>query len=286
MTIARRTFLLAFPVAAAGCSLVKPSAPPEPPAREVAVALTVSGRLLRFKADRPDQLLSDRPLSGLLAGDRLVGMDFRSTNDTLYALAGSGRLYTVDLDTAAARPVGAAPATPLRGAVFGVDFNPVVDRLRVMSDAGQNLRLHPDTGALLASDPEPRFAPGDPNAARTPRIVAAAYTYNKANPKLTTNYALETSTGTLVTQGTREGVEPAVSPNTGQIFTVGPLGVGSFSDAAFDIHVLTDRAFAALSTRDGRQSRWVRIDLATGAARVIGEVAAGEPLTAMAFESW
>jgi hypothetical protein len=36
---------------------------------------------------------------------------------------------------------------------FPIDFNPVVDRIRIMSDAGQNLRVHPDTGAVVADSP-------------------------------------------------------------------------------------------------------------------------------------
>lgn len=282
----RRRVLLAAPAALSACAMVRRPDEPQAPEREIAVAATASGRLLRFNASRPAQLLADQPLQGLQPGERILGLDFRAKNDTLYALGSSGRLYTVDVETARAAAVGGPLSVPLRGSCFAFDFNPTVDRIRVMSDLGQNLRLHPDTGAVVASDPEPRFARGDAHATRAPRIVAAAYTYNKADPKLTTQFALETATGSLVTQGTREGEAPAVSPNTGQIYTVGPLGAGSFSDASLDIHVLTDRAFAALSTLHGRQSRWVRIDLASGAARVLGEVNAGEPLVAAALESW
>ena len=35
----------------------------------------------------------------------------------------------------------------LSGTAFGVDFNPMADRLRVVSDAEQNLRANADTGA-------------------------------------------------------------------------------------------------------------------------------------------
>lgn len=282
----RRRVLLAAPAALSACAVLRKPDEPQAPEREVAVAATASGRLLRFNASRPAVLLADQPLQGLRPGERVLGLDFRARNDTLYALGSTGRVYTIDVEAARAAPVGAPLSVPLRGSSFAFDFNPTVDRIRVMSDVGQNLRLHPDTAAVVASDPEPRYARDDAHAARTPRIVAAAYSYNKDDPRLTTNFALETSTGSLVTQGTREGVSPAVSPNSGQILTVGPLGAGSFSDASFDIHVLTDRAFAALSTLHGRQSRWVRIDLASGAARVLGEVNAGEPLVAAALESW
>jgi len=67
---------------------------------------------------------------------------------------------------------------------------------------------------------------------------------------------------------------------------VGPLNAGPFLSAAFDIHVLTDRAFAVLSGSAGAPSRWIEIDLKTGAGRIIGTIAGGESLRAMALESF
>jgi hypothetical protein len=168
----------------------------------------------------------------------------------VYLLGSSNRLYTVNVDSGTATPVGAPFAGTLQGADFGFDFNPTVDRIRVVSDRGQNLRLHPDTGAVvdanadqpgLQTDGPTAYAPTDRHAGQSARVVAAAYSYNKADPKLTTNFAIDAGTGSLVTQGSREGVQPAVSPNGGRLFTVGALGAGPFSDASLDIHVLTDR---------------------------------------------
>jgi hypothetical protein len=33
-----------------------------------------------------------------------------------------------------------------------VDFNPTVDRIRLVTDSGQNLRLHPELGTVVATD--------------------------------------------------------------------------------------------------------------------------------------
>ena len=41
-------------------------------------------------------------------------------------------------------PVGAGAAT-----VFGIDFNPTVDRVRVVNSAGQNFRMNPNNGAFV-----------------------------------------------------------------------------------------------------------------------------------------
>jgi hypothetical protein len=281
--------------ACAGRLLPTAATPEVKDRREVAVAVTTSHQLISFNAATPGKLLWKRSLTGLQAGEVILGIDYRQKNDTLYALGSSGRLYTVDTDTGALTPVGAPLAVPLQGTEFGFDFNPTVDRIRVASSTGQNLRLHPDTGAVVDSNADMAgvqtdgplaFVPGDPNAARGARVVAAAYSYNKVDSKITTNYAIDQISASLVTQGTREGVAPMVSPNTGRLMTVGALNVGPFETAAFDIHVLTDEGFAALSGRDGTVSRWIQIDLKTGAGRIIGTIAGGEGVRAIAFESF
>lgn len=299
MNLAHLTLIPLVALLGACANLVAPAAPPEPKdRREVAVAVTVSNQLISFNAARPGQLLWKRAVTGLQPGESLMGVDFRQKNDTLYALGvrgATGRLYTVDTETGAVTAVGTPFALPLDGTEFGFDFNPTVDRIRVVSSTGQNLRLHPDTGAVvdssadlpgLQADGPLAFGAGDANAARSARVVGAAYSYNKVDPKVTTNFAIDQATASLVTQGTREGVAPAVSPNTGRLLTVGALNVGPFETAAFDIHVLTDLGFAALSGRTGGVSRWIEIDLATGAGRVIGTIGGGEAVRAFSFQSW
>jgi hypothetical protein len=118
------------------------------------------------------------------------------------------------------------------------------------------------------------------------RVVAAAYSYNKADAKITTQNAIDQMTASLLTQGPGEGVAPAILPNTGRLMTVGAVNVGPFETAAFDIHGLIDLGFAALSGRDGTVSRWIEIDLVTGAGRIVGTIGGGETLRALAFESF
>jgi hypothetical protein len=180
--------------------------------------------------------------------------------------------------------VGAAPAVALQGDAFGVDFNPVADRVRVVSSSGQNLRLHPDTGALAATDPAPAYAAGDVQYGQKPELVAAAYTYNKVDDKLTTNYAIDGKSGTLVTQGSREGAQPVVSPNTGTLFTVGPLGTGALDDASFDISDVSGMAFAAMRSKGQAATRLYTVELSSGKARLVGTVADGAPLVGLAIE--
>lgn len=259
---------------------------------EKAVAVTGSNKLLKFNAGRPGRILATLNISGLQAGETLLGIDYRVSKDQLYALGSSGRLYTLNEDTAVASVVGMPFAVKLEGTQFGFDFNPTVDRIRVVSNTGQNLRLHPDTGAVvdgnanldgLQTDGKLSYAAGDANFGKSPMVVGAAYSYNKADTKITTNFALDAATGALVTQGTREGVVPGVSPNTGQLLTVGAMGM-PFTTASFDIQALSDVAFAALNGETAAASRWVTIDLKTGAARSLGTVGGGERVVGIALE--
>ena len=104
---------------------------------------------------------------------------------------------------------------PLAGASFGFDFNPTVDRIRLTSDARQNLRLNPDTGATAAVDGALTYAAGDPGAASTPRIVGSAYTNSVAGATTTQLFDLDAGRDALVLQN---------PPNNGTLVTVGSLG--------------------------------------------------------------
>jgi hypothetical protein len=276
----------------AGCAL-PPAEPPGPLARETILAVSTDLQLLRFNAGQPQKLLDSRPLGGLQPGERVLGIDYRVARGQLFALGSSGRLYRIDPATALATAVSGPFAVALRGSQFGFDFNPTVDRIRVLSDAGQNLRLHPDTGAVIDADPKtegvqtdatPAFDAADPNAGRTPSLVAAGYSYPPDNDKITTNYAIDARQGTLVMMGSREGVQPVVSPNSGRLFTVGALRAGDFADASLDISDVKNAAYAALTPAGANSSGWFRIDLATGAATRIGRIGGGRPVVGVAIE--
>ena len=247
---------------------------------ETVVAVTDAAELIRFNAGQPQRILQRAPLRGLEPGDRLIGIDYRVARGVLYAVSASGRVYTLDADTAQLNRVGSGAPVVLTGQHFGVDFNPVADRIRVVSDSGQNLRLHPDTGAVAATDPPLRLAAAAGTGTAV-RIAGAAYTYNKQDGKLTTNFAIDLASGMLLVQGSREGAVPVVSPNTGELTAVGTLGVGALDDAAFDIADINNAALAAL--RSGGRTRLHSVDLATGRATLIGTVGEGRGLWGMAI---
>jgi hypothetical protein len=110
--------------------------------------------LVSFDSSEPGNLLSGIFVTGLQPNETILGIDIRPATRQLYALGSTSRLYTLNPATGAATAVG-APFTPaLNGFNFGFDFNPTIDRIRVVSDVNKNLVLNPDTGAvqLVATD--------------------------------------------------------------------------------------------------------------------------------------
>ena len=284
-------------LASAACLVAACAGTPDiegPPRKETVFAVTQSHRLISFNAGQPGRLLSDVALTGLDTGEQLLGIDYRVARGVMFALGSTGRIFTVDVAQGQLKPVGSEKfAAPLKGQRFGFDFNPAADRIRIVSDTRQNLRAHPDTGALVDASPDTAglqpdgtltYAEGDTNAAVAPNIVAAGYTYNQEDEKLTTNFAIDAATGALVRQGSVEGVKPVVSPNTGKLFTVGALGIAGLADAHFDIADVSNDAYAAVSTAQDATPQFYLIDLKTGAATRLGKVGKGEPLRGIAIE--
>ncbi len=279
---------------AVGCA-TSPPEPDLPPRKETILAVTDSHHLIRFNAGQPRTLLDKKPLTGLQPGEVILGIDFRLNKGVLYALGnlrGQGRLYTIDTATGKATPVGAPLAVALEDGEFGFDFNPTVDRIRVVSSTGQNLRLHPDTGAVVDADPSQpglqldtrlAFDATDRHAGQVATVMAAAYTYNKTNDNITTNFAIDGRLDMLLVQGSREGVVPAVSPNTGKLFTVGKLGAGPAERVSFDIADSTGAGFAAFTQSRGG-SRFYLINLETGTATFLGTIGGGELVRGITFE--
>ncbi len=233
------------------------------------LGVTPSNRLIAFSAANPSQLLHDVPISNLGPGESILGIDVRPATRQLYALGSTSQLYVINYLTGAAARVG-TPFTPaLAGTDFGFDFNPTVDRIRVVSDTGQNLRLHPDTGVVAFVDGTLAYAPGDPNAGRTPQVTAAAYTNPDTDP----------ATGTLLVD-----IDAALDiaatqnpPNEGRLNTLLALGL-DVARAGFDIG-LTD-AFIAVQAPGSTTSSLLQFS--GGPLRNAGSIGGGEPVPSLA----
>lgn len=213
-------------------------------------------RLLTFDSESPDTLTSAHAISGLQTNEQILGIDFRPSNGLLYGVGSSGRIYTLDLGTAAATNVSTL-GVQLNGTRFGIDFNPVPDRLRIVSDLEQNLRVNVDTGATLV-DGSLAYAAGDSAGGGNPNIVAAAYSNNFAGSTSTTLYVIDSIRNTLVIQN---------PPNNGTLNTVAGLGTNPTSFSTLDIATGTDgsnTAYAAFQVFGEAYSRFFTVNLTNG----------------------
>jgi hypothetical protein len=217
------------------------------------------------------------PLTGLQSGEKVLGLDTRPATGDLYLLGSSSRVYVVNPGTGIATPVGPGPFTPiLNGRFFGFDFNPTVDRIRIVSDVDQNMRVIPagiaGEGTVAAVDGGLAYPPEDAGFGFDPRAVGAAYDNNDNDPATgTTLYDIDSERDVLVKQ---------TPPNAGTLVSVGMLG-DDFTDAVgFDI-APNGNAWAVMNSRQ-RASRLYSIDLITGRAQQVGRVRGGRTLTSLA----
>lgn len=247
---------------------------------EQIIALTTSNQIITFDSATPGVTAAPIVITGLLAGETIVGIDRRPANGTLLGVSSGNRMYLINSTTGAATQVGVGGAFTLSGTSFGFDFNPTVDRIRVTSNAGQNLRLNPNDGTLTATDTLLAFDnttadgdPIDPNAGTTPTIVGSAYINNFAGASTTTLYGLDSGLNILVTQN---------PPNAGVLNTVGALGVDFNNFVGFDVSGLTGIAYAVLQPAGANFSSLYTINLDTGAATLVGQVGTGFILNGLA----
>ncbi|MGE3726132.1 MAG: DUF4394 domain-containing protein [Candidatus Sericytochromatia bacterium] len=242
-----------------------PSASPVPASFHRVHALTSNNRLVSFNSDAPTVLVSSTAVTGLSSDENLVGIDFRSSNKMLYALSNQSKIYTINLTTGALSQVGTAAFTPpINGSHFGIDFNPTVDRIRLHGDKGQDLRLHPDTGAVAATDATLAFTEGDANFGATPAVAGTAYTNPVANATSTQLFAIDAERDVLV---------KLVNPNDGKLSTVGSLNASTSNEVGFDI---TADGMAYASLKDGAGSSFYKVNLSDGRATRVSAVGAGD----------
>ncbi len=245
-------------------------------------ALTNGNQLLRFNESRPDRIQGQVALSGLAGGEQMLGIDFRPATGQLFGLSSASQLYVINTTSGAATKVGGPFAIPLNYASeIGFDFNPTVDRIRIVTDNGQNLRANPDTGAVVApADGTLAYAGTDSNAGKQPNVVGAAYTNNFAGATATVLYAIDSDLDILATQN---------PPNAGTLNTLGSLQVNASDVVGFDIFSDEDgdNARAAIRQGSNNQSQFYTVDLTSGRARLKskGTIGGGQVIRDIAIAS-
>lgn len=239
----------------------------------VGYGLTTDQRVICFKVSRPsvNQTLLTAPGKLTAPDTTLVGIDVRPANGQMYAVGDAGGIYELNLDLAT--PVFRSRINvALQGRSFGLDFNPTVDRLRLVSDTGQNLRINVDNGVAVVD--------GNLNVVAgtsAPGIAGVAYTNNDNDASTaTTLFDLDSVRDQLVTQN---------PPNNGTIVSGPSLGFDTEATTSFDIwsdikdgKAIANRGFVAL---DGGRVLF-EVDLSSGALSFIANMGA-DRLAGLAF---
>lgn len=258
-------------------SVTPPTTPP-PPAATVGdvVALTASNRLVSFDRATPGAIRTNVLVTGLQSGENLVGIDVRPADGMLYGVGSTGRLYTLDAATGAATnksrlTLDAAdttqPFTELAGTSFGVDFNPMADRLRIVSNTGQSLRINVETGATTTDG---SINGGAANTA----ISASAYTNSFAGTGSTTLYAIDSANSTLYTQN---------PPNDGRLAKPVPLGVTIGAANGFDIDARTNMGYLVATVGGARNLYGVNLAATSAPTNLIGALGVSEDIRGIAL---
>ncbi|WP_406304185.1 DUF4394 domain-containing protein [Streptomyces sp. NBC_00885] len=223
--------------------------------------LTSDQRLVQFRTSRPGSVTSIGTVTGLQGDTALVGIDYRVQNGLLYGVGNAGGVYTLDTSNAVATQVSQL-SIALQGAFFGVDFNPAADRLRIISDTGQNLRHNVNVaigGTVADTD-----LTNPPALGPALGVTGAAYTNNDLDAA--------TATSLFDIDTTNDRVSLQSPANSGTLSPTGSLGVDAGPSAGFDIYfsskVGSNRGFAALATNGSY--RFYEVNPLTGAATDAG----------------
>ena len=242
--------------------------------------------LLTFDTALPGTIRTATGLSGVDAAYTLVGLDVRPINNALYALgynaaAASGvnnsQLYSLDATSGAATAVGAAFRLELGTGAIGFDFNPTVDRIRVVGANRNNYRLNPNSTAasvLAATDGQVAYTTGS----NTPNIGAVAYTNSfrgASSTSGTTLYNYDLTLNQLNTQAT------ANPPADGQLTAVGSSGIAANPTTPYvDLDIYspsagTNTAYLVANTGTSLGTTLYTVNLTTGAATSVGAIGNG-----------
>lgn len=216
-------------------------------------ALTNTNSIAKYNARNLATPISTTTITGLPSGEKIISIDYRPATGQLYALGTSSRLYFINEESGLATALGSTAFTPaISGTSANINFNPTVDRIRLVTPSGQNLRLHPELGTVAATD-------GSINGGTSPSIGAVAYTNSVAGAATTQLYDIDFAQDKLYLQN---------PPNNGTLEEVGSLGVDFAGVGNFDI--LPDNSAALAVTYNNTMSNLFTVNLTTGKAEKVG----------------
>ncbi len=224
-----------------------------PAAAEEVIGLVGSTRIVTFDSATPGTVTSSRAITGLASGVTLTGIDLRPADNQLYSVSTTGEVYRLTLSGGnyTATSLGTISTAPT-GTSFGLDFNPTVDRLRMVSDTNQNLRINTVAPPGVLVDGAITL-----DTSSNVDLLGSAYTNNFNTAAGTTLFGIDAATDSLLR---------STNANAGTYTSVGLLGIllGSTDALGFDISGTSGAGFFSVG------NNFYGVNLATGSATLIG----------------
>lgn len=216
-------------------------------------ALSNDNKVFYFNAKDLKTPVRSYSITGLQSGESIISIDYRPATGQLYGLGSTSRLYTINESSGLATALGTASFSPaIEGTSSSIDFNPTVDRVRLVSNNGKNLRLHPELGTVAATD-------GNINGVANAQVGAIAYTNSLSGSTMTQLFDIDYATDKLYLQN---------PPNDGTLQEVGSLKVDFSGVGGFDIQPDSNLGIAV--NNKNSESRLYTINLTNGEATWVG----------------
>jgi hypothetical protein len=225
-----------------------------PLGRSIPIVALMDGQMLvRFNSLSPDRILSESMINGLPEGDRMMAIDFNPADKKLYGLSSSKRMYRIDVASGAVTALGSDPVVEGFLGPVGFDVEPGGRSVRIVGgESGTNLMFDLYENVVSRVDPA------------LENVSGIAYSNNAFEHAFHVLYGIDTVRDMLVR------VDPG-QQTTGNLITVGPLGVDTSAGVGLDISASGD-AYASLVVGGGSIASLFKIDLETGEATYVGRI--------------
>lgn len=251
-----------------GLSITLPTSQPAQAIGQM-LGVSVSNRLISFNTLAPNKLCTSTAISGLQAGDTLIGIDTRPADNSLIGIGMGGAIYTIDKNSGAATVKATINGATLNGQNFGMQFNPIANAIRVVSDTNQNLVVNADTGATVT---QTALTAGF-------TVSSLVYTNGFAGAGTIKAYVLDSLGDQLLGLGLGSG-----SAANGDLSVIGNLGVGDIGRIGqLEINGVNNQAFATVNVAQAGNSQLLTVNLSTGASMSSGPIGGNEVVRGITF---
>jgi len=239
----------------------------------IMLAVTGSDHLITFDSANPTAIRTNVAITGLAAGERITDIDVRPATGGLYGLSNLHQLYLINASNGAATQVGTVAGVNAQN--VGIDFDPVSDQLRVVSNHGQVLAVNPLDASSIGTGPALSFRAGDAFQGQSPRVTSIAYTNGVSGASSSIQYGIDQSRNALVR------ISNSLSTG-GVVKTVGSLGVDVNQSVGFDIDPALNVGYVTVPVPGSSASVFGVVNLATGGTTLISPIGNNRSITDIA----